>query len=164
MSALGTRRRLHCGTCKHLRATFPVNCTVLITTQKQPNCKKRRGPCKKQHEKVVKSKVAAQEWLWWSNNGKNFNNNNSGKFVSLIHKFTWVNVIKNFVIIRPPQPLLGRHLWFPNFFHAAFFAWVTSSEMCIFANHSSSSVVPWFYKSLPLFSFELHFFLHCHIL
>ena len=33
-------------------------------------------------------------------------------------KFTW---IKNFAIIRPPQPLLGRHLWFHNFFHAAFF-------------------------------------------
>ena len=38
---------------------------------------------KKQHEKVVKSKVAAQKWLWWSDNG---NNNNSGKFVLPIHK------------------------------------------------------------------------------
>ena len=47
--------------------------------------------------KVMKSKVAAQ-----------------------IHKFTWVIVIKNFAIIRLPQPLLGRHLWFHNFFHAAF--------------------------------------------
>ena len=36
---------------------------------------------KRQHEKVVKSKVAAQKWLWWSDNGKNFNSNNSGKFV-----------------------------------------------------------------------------------
>jgi len=45
---------------------------------------------KKQHEKVVKSKVAAQKWLWWSDNGKTFNNNNSGKFVSPIHKFTWL--------------------------------------------------------------------------
>jgi len=27
---------------------------------------------KRQHEKVVKSKVAAQKWLWWSDNGKNF--------------------------------------------------------------------------------------------
>jgi len=25
---------------------------------------------KKQHEKVVKSKVAAQKWLWWFDNGK----------------------------------------------------------------------------------------------
>jgi len=32
-------------------------------------------------KKVVKSKVAAQKWLWWSDNGKNFNNNISGKFV-----------------------------------------------------------------------------------
>jgi len=30
-------------------------------------------------KKVVKSKVAAQKWLWWSDNGKNFNNN-SGEF------------------------------------------------------------------------------------
>ena len=35
-----------------------------IYTQKQPSCKKRWGPCKKiQHERVVKSKVAAQKWL-----------------------------------------------------------------------------------------------------
>jgi len=34
------------------------------STQKQPSCKKRYGPCKKrQHEKVVKSKVAALKWL-----------------------------------------------------------------------------------------------------
>ena len=76
---------------------------------------------KKQHEKVVKSKVAAQKWQWWSDNSKIFNNNNSGKFVLPIHKFTWVIVIKNFTIIGPPQPLLGRHLWLHNFFHAAFF-------------------------------------------
>jgi len=33
-------------------------------------------------KKVVKSKVVTQKWLWWSDNGKIFNNNNSGKFVS----------------------------------------------------------------------------------
>ena len=34
------------------------------STQKQPSCKKTCSPCKKrQHEKVVKSKVAAQKWL-----------------------------------------------------------------------------------------------------
>ena len=31
-------------------------------------------------KKVVKSKVVAQKWLWWSDNGKNFNNNISGEF------------------------------------------------------------------------------------
>jgi len=36
-------------------------------------------------KKVVKSKVAAQKWLWWSDNGKIFNNNNSGKFSLPIH-------------------------------------------------------------------------------
>ena len=34
------------------------------STQKQPSCKKRCGPCKNcQHEKIVKSKVVAQKWL-----------------------------------------------------------------------------------------------------
>ena len=33
-------------------------------------------------KKVVKSKVAAQKWLWWSDNGKIFYNNNSGEFVT----------------------------------------------------------------------------------
>jgi len=36
---------------------------------------------KKQNEKVVKSNMAAQKWLWWSDNGKIFNNNNLGEFV-----------------------------------------------------------------------------------
>jgi len=31
-------------------------------------------------KKVVKSKVAAQKWLWWSDNGKIFNSNNSSEF------------------------------------------------------------------------------------
>ena len=31
-------------------------------------------------KKIVKSKVAAQKWLWWPDNGKKFNNNNSGEF------------------------------------------------------------------------------------
>jgi len=38
-------------------------------------------------KKVVKSKVAAQKWLWWSDNGKIFNNNNSGKFVTTVWLF-----------------------------------------------------------------------------
>jgi len=29
----------------------------------------------------VKSKVVAQKWLWWSDNGKIFNSKNSGEFV-----------------------------------------------------------------------------------
>jgi len=50
-----------------------------IYTKKQLNCKKRCGLCKKgSMKKVVKSKVAAKKWLWWSDNGKIFNNNNSG--------------------------------------------------------------------------------------
>jgi len=68
-----------------------------------------------------KRKVLAQKWLCWSDNGKICNNNNSGEFVNRQHKFAWIVVIKNFAIIRPPPPLLGRHLWFHNFFHAAFF-------------------------------------------
>jgi len=36
---------------------------------------------KAEWKKVVKSKVAAQKWLWWSDNGKIINSNNSGEFV-----------------------------------------------------------------------------------
>jgi len=49
--------------------------------QKQPNCKKGVVYAKKGSMNKVKSKVAAQKWLWWSDNGKIFNSNNSGKFV-----------------------------------------------------------------------------------
>ena len=79
---------------------------------------------------------AAWKKLWWrprsgcGDKGKIFNNNNSGKFVLPIHKFTWVIVIKNFAIIRPPQSLLGHHLWFHNFFHAAFFVWAAPFLKC----------------------------------
>jgi len=31
-------------------------------------------------KKVVKLKVSAQKWQWWSDNGKIFNKNNSGEF------------------------------------------------------------------------------------
>ena len=63
-------------------------------------------------KKVVKSKVAAQKWLWWSDNGKIFNNNNSGEFdpTGNHHQNSPELFIKNFAIIRPPQPLLDRHL------------------------------------------------------
>ena len=44
---------------------LPNKCLQYQSTQKQPNCKKRCGPCKKgSMKKVVKSKVAAQKWLW----------------------------------------------------------------------------------------------------
>jgi len=33
-----------------------------------------------QKKQVVKAKVVAQKWLWWSDDGKIFNNNNSGEF------------------------------------------------------------------------------------
>ena len=55
---------------------------IKLSTQKQPNCKKRCGRCKKgSMKKVVKSNMAAQKWLWWSDNDKIFNKNNSGEFV-----------------------------------------------------------------------------------
>ena len=48
--------------------------------KKQPSWKKGSAHVKKGNmRKVVKSKVAAQKWLWWSVNGKIFNSNNSGK-------------------------------------------------------------------------------------
>ena len=36
---------------------------------------------KRQHLKVVKPKVVAQKWLWWSDIDKILNNNNSGEVV-----------------------------------------------------------------------------------
>jgi len=77
-------------------------------------------------KKVVKSKVAAQNWLWWSDNGKIFSSNNSGKFVlppptgNRHQNLLELLLLKNFAIIRPPQPLLGRHLLFHNFFMLLF--------------------------------------------
>jgi len=44
-------------------------------------------------KKVVKSKVVAQKWLWWSDNGKFFNNNNSGKVVSMGRTFFYSLVV-----------------------------------------------------------------------
>jgi len=68
-------------------------------------------------KKVVKSKVAAQKWLWWSDNGKIFNSNNSSEFWCQFPvggggntNFPELLLLKNLVIIRPPQPLLGHHL------------------------------------------------------
>ena len=36
-------------------------------------------------------------------------------------KFAWILAIKNFAIISPPQPLLGRHLRFRKFFSCCLF-------------------------------------------
>ena len=44
-------------------------------------------------KKFVKSKVAAQKWLSWSDNGKIFSNNNSGKFVT---EFWKINLLGAF--------------------------------------------------------------------
>ena len=56
--------------------SYKKNNCIHQSTQKQTNCKKKCGLCKKgSMKKVVKSKVAAQKWLWWSDNGKIFNNN-----------------------------------------------------------------------------------------
>jgi len=85
---------------------------------------------KRQHEKVVKSKVAAQKWLWWSDNGKNLNNNISGKFVlpsptgnqhqnspeMLLLKFCNYQIT---TATSGPPPLISQ------LFHAAFFARAT---------------------------------------
>jgi len=59
--------------------TSSMNWKRYISTQtvKNGTAHAKKGSMKK----VVKSKVAAQKWLWWSNNGKNFNSNNSSKLV-----------------------------------------------------------------------------------
>jgi len=65
-------------------------------------------------KKVVKSMVTAQKWLWWSDNGKiliTFQVNVGAD--SQLEEATQICLkccYKIFAIIRPPQPLLGRHL------------------------------------------------------
>jgi len=82
-------------------------------------------------KKVVKSKVAAQKWLWWSDNGKTFNSNNSGEF--------WCRFPVGGGNTNSPKLLLLKilplsdhhsHFWaatfdFTTFFMLPFFAWAT---------------------------------------
>jgi len=82
---------------------------------------------KRQHEKVVKS---AQKWLWWSDNGKNFNNNISGKFVLPPPTGNWYQNSPEMLLKFFPLSNHHSHFWaatfdFTTFFHATFFAWVT---------------------------------------
>jgi len=73
-------------------------------------------------KKVVKSKVAAQKWLWWSDNGKIFKNNNSGEFVSD------PNLPKLLLLKIFPLSDHHSHFWaatfdFATFFMLLFFVW-----------------------------------------
>ena len=92
------------------------------STQKQPNCEKRCGPCKKgSMKKVVQSKVVAQKWLWWSDNGKKFNNI-SGKFVlppptGNRHQNSPEMLLLKFL----PLPDHHSHFWATTFDFKAFF-------------------------------------------
>ena len=61
---------------------FSLLCCYYNLHKNSQTVKKRCGLCKKgSMKKVVKSKVAVQKWLWWSDNGKIFNNNNSVEFL-----------------------------------------------------------------------------------
>ena len=75
-------------------------------------------------EKDMKSKVAAKKWLWWKVNSKNFNNDNSGKFVlpslEFGTKFTWIFIIKIFAINLHHSHFLAATLNFTSFFTMAF--------------------------------------------
>jgi len=64
----------------------------------------------------MKSKVVAQKWLWWSDCGKIFNNNNSGKFVadSQIH-------VKKFCHYQTTTANSGLPPLISQFFHATLF-------------------------------------------
>jgi len=92
------------------------------STQKQP--KKRCGPCKK--GKVVKSKVAAQKWLWWSDNGKNFNNKN---FNNNISGEFWCRFPVGGVNTNLPEMLLLKFL--PLSDHRSHF-WATTFDFTTF--------------------------------
>ena len=66
------------------------------------------------YEKRCEFKVAAKKWLWWKANGKNFNNDNSGKLPSHISLgfSTELSLLKFFAISLPSQLFLGDHLGF----------------------------------------------------
>jgi len=57
------------------------NILLCVLIKNSQTVKKKVQPMQKDSmKKVVKSRVTSQKWLWWSDNGKTFNNNNSGKF------------------------------------------------------------------------------------
>ena len=84
---------------------------------------------KRQHEKVVKSKVVVQKWLWFSDNGKIFNNNNSGKFVLPPPTGNRHQNSPELLLLKIlPLSDHHSHFWattfdFTTFFMLLFFAW-----------------------------------------
>ena len=119
-------------TCNKTHSSYQIKLQKEVkSTQKQPNCKKRCSPC----QKTAWKKLWNQRWQPRSGcDGRIM-----AKFlittiqVNLVpissevwrrqHKIAWIVVIKNFAIILPSQPLLGRHLWFCNFFMLSLLAW-----------------------------------------
>ena len=79
---------------------------------------------KRQHEKVVKSKVVAQKWLWWSDDGKNFNN----KKIVLPPPTGNRHQNSPELLLLKILPLSDHHshFWATTFdFATSFFAWAT---------------------------------------
>jgi len=102
-------------TCNKTHSSYQVKLQKEVkSTQKQPNCKKSAAHAKKDSiKKSCEIKGGGPEVTIQ---------------VNLVpipwrrqHKFAWIVDINNFAIILTSQPLLGRHLWFHNFFHAVFF-------------------------------------------
>ena len=127
------RRLVHAFCIHHWQQnTFKLLCWItkrIESTLKQPSCKKGAAHAKKTAWKKL--------WnpRWQPRSG--CDGRIIAKFlittiqVNLVpipsevwrrqHKFTWIVAIKKIAIILPSHPLLGRHLKFHNFFHAAFF-------------------------------------------
>ena len=105
-------------------------CCYYDLQKKQPNWKKKVWPMqKRQYEKVVKSKGAAQKWLRWSDNGKFFNSNNSGKFVMPSPTGNRHQNLPKLLLLKIlPLSDHHSHFWaatfnFTTFFMLPFFAW-----------------------------------------
>jgi len=106
----GPAKTGHVGTMSYFSALHGTGYSI----QKQPSCNKVCGPQESHCEKRCKIQSGSQEMAV---NSKNFNNNNSGKFVlpsprftRIRHKIQLTCCYYNFAIKLPSQPFLDHHL------------------------------------------------------
>jgi len=80
-------------------------------------------------KKVVKSKVEAQKWLWWSDNGKVLNNNNSDEFWCRFQVGRGNTNLPELFLLKT---LRASTFDFTTFFMLPFFAWAAVTTATFF--------------------------------
>jgi len=76
-------------------------------------------------KKIVKSKVAAQKWLRWSDNGKIFNNKNSGEFVLPPPTRNWYQNSPELLLLKIfPLSDHHSHFWAATFDFTTFLCYL----------------------------------------